>query len=334
MRREELPPHKSATYVLPRWQVVYVAVPKAACTSLKWLVAELQDEDPDRFYAALTQEVGRGLTIHRRRRWQRTPMLHRLSDDELAEISPERGWFVFAVVRHPAERLWSAWQSKFLLREPRWVKRFGDEPWFPRVPRTTEDVVEDFQEFVRSIADDPTQAVMRDRHFQPQTRLLAPDRTPYTRIYKTREMSHLLRDLAVHLRARGWDGSLEPEARNETPLRPLASMFTPETTGAVLDVYREDFERFGYDRVEPETLDPRGEYDEAALRMIARLVERGERIGDLASRAQDLYAKKRETQRQVDALRRRVAHLGPAGSVNGGLARQVRRRVLRALTRA
>ncbi len=334
MRREELPPHKSATYVLQRWKVVYVSVPKAACTSLKWLIAELQGEDPHRFHTALTQEVGRAMTIHRRRRWQRTPMLHRLPDQELAEISPERGWFMFAVVRHPAERLWSAWQSKFLLREPRWVKRFGDEPWFPRVPSTTADVVEDFQRFARSLADDPEQAVMRDRHFQPQSRLLSPDRTPYTRVYKTREIPELLRDLAAHLRARGWDGSLELEARNETPLRPLASMFTPETTAAVLGVYGEDFERFGYDRVEPKALEPSDEYDDAALRMIARLAERGERIGDLAERAQRLYAAKQASQQELKTLRRRVGQVSPAGRVNGGLAHQVRRRVLRALSRA
>ena len=35
-----------------------------------------------------------------------------------AAISPENGWFVFTVVRHPAARLFSAWQSKLLLREP------------------------------------------------------------------------------------------------------------------------------------------------------------------------------------------------------------------------
>ena len=52
MRREDLPPHKTATYVLPRWKVVYVSVPKAACTSIKWLIAELQEEDPARFHTA------------------------------------------------------------------------------------------------------------------------------------------------------------------------------------------------------------------------------------------------------------------------------------------
>jgi hypothetical protein len=50
MRRDQLPPHKTATYVLARYKTVYVSVPKAACTSLKWLVAGLQGESPERFY--------------------------------------------------------------------------------------------------------------------------------------------------------------------------------------------------------------------------------------------------------------------------------------------
>jgi hypothetical protein len=332
MRREDLPPHKTATYVLPRWKVVYVSVPKAACTSIKWLVAELQEEDPARFHTALTREVGRGMTIHRRRRWQRTPMLPGLSDEDLADVAPERGWFVFAVVRHPTERLWSAWQSKFLLREPKWVHRFADEPWFPRVPETAQDVVEDFQRFVRSLADAPDQRVLRDRHFQPQTQLLTPDRTPYTRIYKTREIPELLGDLDAHLRARGWDGTLRLDAKNETPLRPLAAMFSPETVEWIQQVYGPDFEHFGYENVEPDALDPSDHYDEAAIRMLGRLVERGERIGDLAVRAQRLYVESNAHRREARDLRHRVAQLERASA--NGLARKVRRRVLGALTRA
>lgn len=332
MRREDLPPHRTATYVLPRWKVVYVSVPKAACTSIKWLIADLQEEDPDRFHTALTREVGRGMTIHRRRRWQRTPMLHGLSDEELTDVAPERGWFVFAVVRHPTERLWSAWQSKFLLREPKWVDRFADEPWFPRVPESTKDVVEDFQRFVRSLADVPDQRVLRDRHFQPQTQLLTPERTPYTRMYKTREIPELLGDLDAHLRAQGWDGSLGLDAKNETPLRPLAAMFSPETIEAIRRVYGRDFDVFGYANVEPEALERSGEYDEAAIRMLGRLVERGERIGDLAGRAQRLYVAQNASRQEVKDLRRRVAHL--EATLNSRLTHKVRRRVLGALSRA
>jgi hypothetical protein len=74
------------------------------------------------------------MTIHRRDLWRHTPMLHVLPDEELAAISPDDEWFVFAVVRHPSARVWAAWQSKFLLREPRWIDEFAGAPWLPRVP--------------------------------------------------------------------------------------------------------------------------------------------------------------------------------------------------------
>jgi Sulfotransferase family len=329
MRRAELPPHKTATFVLPRWKVVHVSIPKAACTSIKWLLAELQGEDPQRFHAALTREVTRATTIHRRWRWQHTPMLHDLPDDRLAAVSPEKGWFVFAVTRHPTARFWSAWQSKFLLREPRWPPRFQEEPWFPRVPSTTEDVVEDFQRFALAIAEDPHQLVMQDRHFQPQTRLLTPERTPYTRIYETAEIPELLEDLATHMHGEGWKGSLalSPSMRNETPLRPLASILSPAVVDAVADVYREDFERLGYESVVPDRVDSATEYSEAALAEIGRLVERAERVGDLALRAQNLARIRDAQQEQIQRLRRRPA-------LNGRLVRGVRRRMARALNRA
>jgi hypothetical protein len=334
MHRSELPPHRSATYVLPRWKVVYVSVPKAACTSIKWLIADLQGEDPARFHGALTREVGRDMTIHRRRRWQHTPMLHQLSDEELAAISPDEGWFVFALTRHPSVRLWSAWQSKFLLREPKWVERFGEAPWFPRLPRTTRDIVEDFQRFARSMAEDPSELVMRDRHFYPQTGLIAPDRSPYTQIYDTAEIPQFLEHLAAHLSAQGWRGTPTLPASNETPLRPLRSMFSPDVVDAIGSVYREDFDRFGYAHVIPDKLEPADGYDDSAIRAIARLAERGERIGDLALKSQRLFALTKANQREIKELKRRVAQLSAARGLGEGVARKVRRRMSRALNRA
>jgi Sulfotransferase family len=323
VRRDQLPPHPTATYVLPRFKVVYVSVPKAACTSIKWLIAELQGEDPRRFYGSLTREVARATTIHRRALWQHTPMLHRLSDKELEAVSPEQGWFVFAVVRHPSARVWSAWQSKLLLQEPRWVERFGGEPWFPRVPTTTDEVVEDFQRFVRSIAEAPRQPVMRDRHLRPQARLLTPGRMPYTRIYKTPEIPELLEDLAAHLRRYGWRGELELGSSNETPLRPLRSMFTPEILAGIKAVYREDFRRFGYESPEPDRYEPTESYADSTLREVARLAERGERIGDLSLHAQRLNRLGKAQQEEIRELRRklrrqRVGKLDPVPLVRRG----------------
>ncbi len=333
MRRDQLPPHRTATYVLSRFKVVYISAPKAACTSLKWLVADLQGEDPARFHTSVGREVARSTTIHRRALWQRTPMLHFLPNEDLEAVSPDNGWFVFAVVRHPSSRLWSAWQSKFLLREPRWVERFGDEPWFPRVPLSSAEVVEDFQLFVRSLAENPEQAVMRDRHLQPQGRLLTPERTPYTRVYQTLEIPELLEDLATHLRREGWVGDLQLPSSNETPLRPLRSMFTPDVLAGIEALYHEDFERFRYTSPEPEAYESSDEYADSTLREVGRLVERSERIGDLALRAQRLRGIHKAQRKEIRRLRADARESQHERSLVS-LTRRGRRLVASALRRA
>jgi hypothetical protein len=279
MQRTGLPPNKTATYVLRRWKTVYVSVPKAACTSLKWLVADLQGEDPEHFYETPSAETSRSMTIHHRSRWQRTPMLTELDDEELAEVSPENGWFVFSVVRHPAARLWSGWQSKFLLHEPHFAKHFP-EVTLPRIPTSTSDVVEDFHTFVRSLGADPTAPILLDRHFRSQSRLLRTDRVPYTRVYQTAEFGELMRDLTAHLEPLGLEQMPALRRSNETPLAPIQQLFTPEVVDVVGRHYADDFEEFGYPDVVPKGLSA-SEYSAAELAEVGRLAERGERIGDL-----------------------------------------------------
>jgi hypothetical protein len=326
MRREQLPPHKTACYVMPRWRAIYVSVNKAACTALKWLVADVQGESRERFHRSLSREVSRTMTIHRRSLWQNTPMAKWMTDEELEPMSPENGWFIFGVVRHPTARLFSAWQSKLLLREPWWwVDEFGSEPWFPRVPERGEDVVEDFTGFVRAVHQNPEQRVFRNRHFAPQTGLLAVDRMPYTRIYRTTEIPQLLEDFERHLRAEGWEGEPLTLARaNETPLKPIPSLFTPEVLDASRELYRDDFATFGYDDPLPSGIDPSDAYDPASIAEIGRLVERAERIHDLAIQGQELK----------NQLRELKAKRKPAAPVNNGhgpvvrLASRVKRRLV------
>ena len=288
MRRDQLPPHRTATFVMQRHKAVYVWVNKAACTSLKWLVAELQGEDPERFYGSLSREVSRSMTIHRRQLWQHTPTAAELPDDRLAEISPDNGWFIFAVVRHPTARLFSGWQSKLLLREPSWAVRWAEAPWFPRVPASHGELAEDWLKFARSVVADPAQPIMRNRHFASQHRLLAADRMPYTRIYGTGEIGQLLEDFATHLRAQGWEGELKLGRANETPLEPLASLFPKDVLDGMRGVYPADFEAFGYDDPMPPRAGKAQGYPRSSLDEIARLVERAERVGDLALRARQL----------------------------------------------
>jgi hypothetical protein len=308
MQRDQLPPHPTSTYVMRRWQAMYVSVNKAACTSLKWLVADLQNEKPEKFAKSMSRELTRTMTVHRRYLWKKTPMAKQLSDEDLAAISPE-DWFIFAVVRHPTARLFSAWQSKLLLREPWWVQEFGHEPWFPRVPRDGEEIVEDFGRFVRAAREDPKQRIMRNRHFAPQPWMLATDRMEYTRIYKTSEIPQLLEDFERHLRELRWSGNpLSLRRANETPLKPIPSLFTPEVIDAVGELYGTDFAEFGYGDPMPTGLDPSDQYTEAQIAEVERLIERAERINDLALRtqhlAQSLRAERAEAQAREEARHR------------------------------
>jgi hypothetical protein len=228
------------------------------------------------------------MTIHRRQLWQHTPTAAELPDERLAEISPENGWFIFGVVRHPTARLFSGWQSKLLMREPSWVQRWAGEPWFPRVPASHEELAEDWLKFARSVIADPAQGIMRNRHFALQHRLLAADRMPYTRIYGTHEIDQLLEDFATHLRAQGWEGELSLGRANETPLKPLASLFPQDVLDGAREIYSVDFEAFGYDDPMPPRAGAGDSYPRSALDEIARLVERAERIDDLVLRARRL----------------------------------------------
>jgi hypothetical protein len=324
MRRDQLPPNPTATYVMQRWQAMYVSVNKAACTSLKWLVADLQGEDRERFHRSLSREVSRTMTVHRRSLWQHTPMAKQLGDEELAALDPDNGWFVFGVVRHPTARMFSAWQSKLLLREPWWIDEFGDEPWFPRVPERPEDIVEQWMTFVRAIAADPRQRIMANRHFAPQKGMLAVGRTPYTRVYRTNEMKQLLADLEGHVRARGYDGPpLELLRANETPLKPIRALFGPEVLELSQRLYADDFDAFGYDDVMPGGLSDAGAYTPEEVADVARLVERAERINDLAMRARSF--KRRSEEERARAKERRAA--AAANGRRPGLLRRLRARI-------
>lgn len=279
MRRSDLPATKAASYVLPHWRTVYVSVPKAACTSLKWLVADLQGESRERLQTTLSREVSRTMTVHRRSRWQHTPTLHSLSDQDLEKITPDDGWFVFTVVRHPAARLWSAWQSKLLLQDPRFREKYPEGPW-PRIPSSTSEVVEDFHDFVRRM-DEEDLGVVRDRHFRPQAKLARVERMPYSRIYKTSQIPELLDDLEKHLRPQGLERMPNLLRSNESPLPALRSLFTPEVRHVIARHYAMDFDRFGYEDVVPESTSSSAEFTSDALEMVGRTVEHSQRIADL-----------------------------------------------------
>jgi hypothetical protein len=306
MQPEQTPRRRrNATFVLPRWKLVFVSTPKAGCTAIKWMLADLQHLRYRQFYSSPSSETSRGTTIHQGRKlWgAATPLLRDLSDEQLAEITPDNGWYVFSMTRHPGARLWSAWQSKLLLHEPRFARTFGQEPWFPTFPRDTDDVVRDWDRFVRAIAADPKPPIMRDIHFRPQSALLGIGRAYYDRLYDTSEFATMVDDVSEHLRRQGWDGELTLRRSNETPLPPLERAFPQHVLDTIAKLYAADFRKLDYDGPQPPRLRT-GDYSSDLMAATGIIIERGERIGDLSRLARHAHPTK--TQPSSPSMRARM----------------------------
>lgn len=291
-------------FVLADLKILYLSTSKNACTSIKWLMAELAGEDLDGFdpgTSGFTRKEG----IHLRNLWQKTPKLNEISTSLRSQIDPANGWYVFGVIRDPRVRMFSAWQNKYLLRSPHYAQ-WRNEVWFPREPRDARDVIEGFAGFVSMLADEPDHPVFADAHFLNQVVLLEEDSVPYSRIYDTSELSEMQKDLSSHLVGMGHEGKVVLGHSNDTPLRANGSVFEGGVRELVEKIYSEDFARFGdrwdFSQVESRAMD----WDASSFRVVQALIDENERVTEFRETVAQLRADKRQIAKRVTALERRV----------------------------
>jgi len=275
-------------FVVPDLKILYISVAKNACTTIKWLVSELAGEDPTQFHLGAGPYVTKDEGIHVRSRWQHTPVLNEIPADVRTAISPDNGWFVFGVVRDPRPRLFSAWQNKFLMRNPAYIQ-WRDEPWYPRVPQTAQDIVEDFAKFVDLLHTQPGAPVLDDAHFQPQVPYLAEDVVPYSAIYEIGTLGSMRADLEAHVRAQGYTGDVRLGKSNDTPLRARADVFAAPVRERVDAYFHEDLERFGelWDFSRLDSVPP---WSDDALSGLRAQIALSERICDLIALVKETRA--------------------------------------------
>ena len=282
--------------VLDRWKVIYVITPELMGTSVLWMMAELQNEDLARYVAhSRAPEVTRALAVHDPAIWQQWfKPLHLLSVDVIEQVTSDDGWFRLGWTRHPVDRLWSAWQSKLLLREPQFVELYGTAQWFPRSPKELPEgrrrwwarrtapalgaIGEDFERFVAALAQDP-QLLTADPHWAPQSYLLRPEVFPYSEIGRIESAAVTLGRLERHLRAQGWSRPLGMKGLNAT-LLPRTVIRDLTLLRLIEEIYADDMIAFGY---EPANVGhpPSADASAVAVRAMAEMIERHERIGDL-----------------------------------------------------
>lgn len=317
-----LPPSNS--FVLMRHRMVYISVTKAACTSLRWMMARLGGEDPERFYNGTGPHLTRLMTVHgHRSKWSHVRRLSDMDPAEVAQISPANGWFVFAVVRDPWSRLWSAWQSKFLVRHPTFAMRYGDEPWFPRIPRSPDDAVEDFRAFVQAHPWTDHPDLMRDSHFWPQVRAVRPDGLDYSRVHDLAALPELVSDIHAHLDGLGLDEELYLPRANETPLALTDAVLAGGVAERIEELYGADFARFG-DRWDRSAVKVSPAWSDDAIRAVGFHAAVFERIGDMSRENERLRLELRRTRRRLPAAEAAEAR-PPLRLALSGLPARVRR---------
>lgn len=297
------------TYTIPELKLMYVSMPKNGCTSLKLLMAELAGEDLDRILTVVSPRPTRSAGVHNHYAWRKAKELHNLDPDVRAQISPDNGWHVFAVVRDPRVRAFSAWQNKYLLQNPAYVDR-RDQDWAPRVPTRSSDVVEDFARFVDALVAHPQHPyIARDRHFWRQVDLLDEDAIDYSRIYDISEMRTVISDLSAHLVSQGHPGEISLDNANDTPLAANGAAFGNGVREALEKHYAADLERFGdfwdFSRVEERDAD----WTEDAILHAQSIIKSNERIVDLVRSVQQIKRTKVELAAQNDELRARNRQL-------------------------
>ena len=265
------------TVVLSDLRVLYLPVPKAGWTTVLWLLAELAGVPPEAFAQSTLPGVSSALTVHDMNLWGRKHRLVNYRGEERERVLTEEGWFRFSVVRDPGTRLWSAWQSKLLLREPRFETDFGEEPWFPRMPERPADVVDDFRRFVAAVGTGEAQ----DVHWAVQYELA--ERLPLTHIGRLDRLDETLALLRAHVPEDMWPSETRHENRTPLPMPP--TVYDEAAAATLNDHYRGDFERYGYEPVQVSN-------DEAAavaweqhvaplLPMLRDTIDKHARIGQL-----------------------------------------------------
>jgi len=304
----ELPGAITRTYLAPDIKVMFESVNKNACTSLKWLMAELAGEDLARFRAGRRPFVSDSEAVHDRSLWIASPKLDVMSAEERRGIHPDNGWFIFGVVRDPRLRLFSAWQNKLLIETPS-SQKWRDEPWYPHHPLTRESVIDDFASFVGALSDEPDLWLrVHDPHFRDQTELLAEHLIPYTRIYEIHELSHLCADLERHLAQQGHVREIRLPRVNPTPLHAAPEVFANGVREVVERIYAADFARFG-DLWDFASVEAARSWTSAELMACEHESELGSRIAELHAHMTQARRRSDDAQDDIDNLKGRVARL-------------------------
>ena len=227
-----------STFVSLPKRYMYFEVPKAACTSMKSLLHRLENGGAPTLFIGGPQ-TRREMYIHARENVP-LPSLVDLDNRTQEEVLTSPDFLRFSIVRNPYTRIVSAWQNKVVFCEPSFEKIYveikGDRPSTEDKPLVT---LEEFVEYLATKCDLAT----CNPHWQRQYDHLYLPALNFTFIEQVERLPVALERFRKHL---GMDQPLPVSGKN-TALTYGHKHHDRSLAGKLHELYRVDFETFGYD---------------------------------------------------------------------------------------
>ncbi len=257
----------------------YTATPKAACTTFKWWFADLVEKADAVRTVGGSLESSPELIIHDRF-WRVAPDLTHLDAIAIARVLQQSDTFSFCLVRNPFTRIFSAWQSKWLLQEPLQIGPYKNCEFLDLPVTSAAEVALAFEAFLEHIFSSEFPRIA-DLHVLAQKDLLCTDQMAYRMVGRMEAPEPMCHRLIEHLGA-AYKNPFSFAKRNESLIPYDEALITARSEQLIRDMYAADFESFGYDRKKPPTqsaLTP-GE-TQIALKAVSLLRGRHQRIGEM-----------------------------------------------------
>lgn len=230
--------------VAPELRVLYLPTPKAACTTMKLMLAEAAGTHrPEMAARMAVMHLSSAQTIHH-------PAVHGLT--RLVELTAgeqrtaleSSDWLRITSLRDPVARAYSAWENRIFMRgHRRTTEVIALAPDVSTDGRL--DLAASFAGFARALTKHLA-TFMVDHHFWPQSHLVRRDLVDFTHIVRV-DRAGALDTVADLLRERS-DKAIVAARLNEGLGVKVDRVCDHTTAGHLMTVYHDDYERLGFER--------------------------------------------------------------------------------------
>jgi Sulfotransferase family len=226
-------------FVAERSRTLYIRVPKAACTTMLWGLLELEGHDPSMMSRSRLPRLSTPDVVVHDMALYPVPTLANVEPSLREEALTSVDWLRVAIVRNPFARLYSAWESKLLIKPPG-VNRFDGAPALIESEQGV-DVGASFRTFVRMMSEE-SKRWMAERHFGLQAELVPTAVLGDIELVPTAGISELFGRLSERAGV-----TVTPRRSNQGLGIDGTTLLDPETAETIVRLYAPDFELTGAD---------------------------------------------------------------------------------------